>query len=568
MPAVTSVKIGKTPTYLFRKGKTYYFRIAIPVDVRQVIGKTEINYSLQTQDLQYACMKAIALAGFVRDLIANIRRGDFPMAEVTAEVVLEQEIELYIKWFSGLERGRPMHGRPFTDEELKERIQEIQDMVNGIRKDLAIYDHSRFSSSVEKALSKLGVEEPKKHQDFDKFCREIQIQYLKLNEIYLEHAMGDYSRDYPWDKETEERVNASGGISFKLSDFLTFYVEEASRNWNPKTKLENMAMIQNFIDIVGDCSLHMLTREKVRDYKAKLLKFPKNVTKNPNFRDKTIQEIVQMEVPEEERISAETIKNRFTKVKSFLIWMRRQGYPVEQAFEDILTISIPTRPDQHRAIFTPEDLKLLFNSSDYLEDKLNQPYRFWVPLIGLFTGARLEEICQLELEDIKEVDGIWCMDINSKGAKSVKTAAGERLVPLHPFLVEDLKLINYVDLLKETRNERLFPELKRTEKYGYGHEVSRWFSSYKKKVGVQDSPYGKKVFHSFRHTFLDNCKKRDVDKLKAMECVGHENGDNDITYGRYGKKYEPDILYNDVILKVQFDVDLGHLKKSKFVIGK
>ena len=104
MPAVTSVKIGKTPTYLFRKGKTYYFRIAIPVDVRQVIGKTEINYSLQTQDLQHARAKAIALAGFVRDLIANIRRGDFPMAEVTSEAVQEQVMELYIKWFSGMEQ--------------------------------------------------------------------------------------------------------------------------------------------------------------------------------------------------------------------------------------------------------------------------------------------------------------------------------------------------------------------------------------------------------------------------------------------------------------------------------
>ena len=58
MAKVVSVKIGKTPTYLFRKGRVYYFRIAIPIDVREAFGRTEINYSLQTNDLKHALFKA------------------------------------------------------------------------------------------------------------------------------------------------------------------------------------------------------------------------------------------------------------------------------------------------------------------------------------------------------------------------------------------------------------------------------------------------------------------------------------------------------------------------------
>ena len=58
MAKVTSVKIGKTPTYLFRKGSIYYFRIAIPIDVSEAFGRTEINYSLQTNDLKHALFKA------------------------------------------------------------------------------------------------------------------------------------------------------------------------------------------------------------------------------------------------------------------------------------------------------------------------------------------------------------------------------------------------------------------------------------------------------------------------------------------------------------------------------
>lgn len=58
MAKVVSVKIGKTPTYLFRKGSIYYFRIAIPIDVRKDFGRTEINYSLQTNNLKHALFKA------------------------------------------------------------------------------------------------------------------------------------------------------------------------------------------------------------------------------------------------------------------------------------------------------------------------------------------------------------------------------------------------------------------------------------------------------------------------------------------------------------------------------
>lgn len=135
-------------------------------------------------------------------------------------------------------------------------------------------------------------------------------------------------------KETEERVNTIGSTSLKLSDVLTVYKEEVGCNWDSKSEFENMAIIQNFIDIVGDCSLNQLSRENVRNYKAKLLKFPKNVTKNPKYRDKTIQEIMKMDVPEEDRLSAETLKDRFAEVKCFLIWLRRQGYPVDKVFED------------------------------------------------------------------------------------------------------------------------------------------------------------------------------------------------------------------------------------------
>jgi len=56
-------------------------------------------------------------------------------------------------------------------------------------------------------------------------------------------------------------------------------------------------------------------------------------------------------------------------------------------------------------------------------------------LLGAYSGARLSEICQLRVQDIAEVNGIWCMKIVPE-AGSVKTAGSERIVPLHPAVIE------------------------------------------------------------------------------------------------------------------------------------
>ena len=78
--------------------------------------------------------------------------------------------------------------------------------------------------------------------------------------------------------------------------------------------------------------------------------------------------------------------------------------------------------------------KLFVSSEKYLEDTHKQASHFWIPLIGLYTGMRLEEIAQIYVSDVRKAKGVWCIDVNEdKPDKHVKT--GARLVPLHPVLV-------------------------------------------------------------------------------------------------------------------------------------
>ena len=58
------------------------------------------------------------------------------------------------------------------------------------------------------------------------------------------------------------------------------------------------------------------------------------------------------------------------------------------------------RADEERDAFTAGDLKLIF-SGDYSSLKDKRPDRFFIPLILLHTGARVGEIAQLAVNDVK-----------------------------------------------------------------------------------------------------------------------------------------------------------------------
>ena len=202
------------------------------------------------------------------------------------------------------------------------------------------------------------------------------------------------------------------------------------------------------------------------------------------------------------------------------------------------------RADEQREAFTGDDLKRLFSSPVYLSPE-NKPHRIWLPLLGMFTGARLEELCQLYRDDVREEQGIWVLDLNeSRPDQSLKNDASRRLVPLHPLLI-DRGFLRYVDSLPA--GSRVFPELARI-KSRYSHKVGEWFKKLQTSAGVT----GKKSFHSFRHTVSQSLKLKDVPDHTISELLGHAVGS--ITMGRYGKRFKPGDLLEKAVLKLDFEV--------------
>ena len=114
---------------------------------------------------------------------------------------------------------------------------------------------------------------------------------------------------------------------------------------------------------------------------------------------------------------------------------------------------------------------------------------------------------------------------------------------------------------KREGQERIFPELRKIQ-YRYSHYASRRLNEYfRDKCGITEKD---KNFHSFRHTFINYLKQNDFELDKIKQLAGHAN--TDMTFGTYGKRYEPEKLYHDVISKIDYNIDLSHLKNSKYII--
>ncbi len=312
-----------------------------------------------------------------------------------------------------------------------------------------------------------------------------------------------------------------------IRDFLT--EKKRTGEWKAKTTEENQAIYQLLKEIFKNSAAEIIGIKAAAQFKTALLQLPPNRTKG-KFKGKTVKELLATRPAK--TISVTTVNKYLRRVSSLFDWGKRHGYVYENPFSG-LSIKEKRQAHEERARFSETDISHLLSQKNLNHSTGKHSYCYWLPWLGLYTGARLEELCQLHLTDIRQESGMWVFDINDDKEKTLKTPASKRLIPVHPKLIE-IGFIQHVDKLKLAKHQRLFPELKK-QRDGYGQAASKWFGRYRKRCGVQHP------FHSFRHTFIDVLKQLDAEPKKIEALVGHK--DSSMTGGRYGKPYKVEVLY-------------------------
>lgn len=170
---------------------------------------------------------------------------------------------------------------------------------------------------------------------------------------------------------------------------------------------------------------------------------------------------------------------------------------------------------QDREIYTREDTLKLHRAALANKDK---PLADLIEL-GWYTGARIEELCQLGKDNVITVDGIRCFDFPRS-----KNKASKRVLPIHPSLLPTVDR-----LCKDTTDTFLIPA-ESADKYGKrSHAISKAFGRLRTAAGFSRLH----VFHSYRHTVVTGLVRADVPDALAKELVGH--GNKSVTHAVYSK---------------------------------
>lgn len=574
---------SKLPSHLHQNRHGIYgYRVVVPVDLRVFLPRTEIRISLRTQNKNIAKRHALLLTIMTNDHFDRIRSA----------TSVEDALALGKEFVSTL-----LKGGSFDDETaiLKELLPAAHGDVRQMLVRLIALRERQSAISVEKKL--LVQRLTNQLQDADENAVDMltcefyaDATPLVASERALEHEVNQITlasqqflmqslhdreltaQTQKFDREKEQLSDFVAKVMSKAptnaretpplhsrpteviqeqrtnSELLTAVVEAycqtqvAERNWTAKTSIENGGIFDLWIRIVGDRAITTYGYEQHRAYKAALLKLPPNLNKNPRYRECNLDEILAFGDP---AAAPNTINKSLTRVASFFKWACAHGY---SSFSPVgMTIKNPKRANEERKAFNDDELGKLFSTREYRLGKHKQPYMHWAPLLALYTGARLNEIAQLALDDFQESSGISVISINDQGeGKRLKTAASKRLIPIHPELVR-LGLLRHVEKQRKQRQTRLFPELK-LQRDGYGQTVSKWFARYCDRCGISEQG---KVFHSFRHTVIDHLKQAGIAKDKIAALVGHE--DDSVTFGRYGKDFQPNVI-RSVVETLKFDV--------------
>jgi len=567
--------------------KTYFhFRGCIPQDLISFFGgKKRFQISLKNVRNGETLLVSVYLQTLIEELFNDIRMGKKSLSLEEVREILKVEVRKSILHSHQVNLGTNKYDPQKKEDSLTSVSSREEKMKQKLSQDLKTYE-GMLDEKLEKILHSLDIEFDSKSVNHKKLRRYFIDLYL-LRFDFTKSLINETGRtDDDFRLEVEEKLKIS--LFPELSNQPTPQVLSVPTPTSTEIETSNQltehqntplsVVIEKFIDEkgsirttsvkeirhsltllieeFGDIPIGGMRREMTSKFKGHIMKIPRNRNKNPQYRDLDFHKLVELNV--KDVISTTTVNKHLSWCSSFYEWSINHGYSNINPFKG-LKLKRKVSPKDERDRFSEKDLKKIFQKENYIHFTNIEKGRYelyWVPLIGVFSGLRLGEITSLYLSNIREIGGNhrnkrWCFDIleePNRPDKHLKTLSSRRIVPIHDTLLK-LGLIEFIELLKkkDPNRERLFQELPYREG-NYNQNVSRFFNyRYLPNLGLKTD---KKNFHSFRHTVIDHLKQKRIEPHFVNELLGHSTGNIDLE--RYGKGYNPDIIYNKCVKKILY----------------
>lgn len=564
-------------TYLIRRGSTWHFRFRLPDDLRghavpdhwpsnldplvnRQLGKIkqEITESLRTSENSVARARAGVRISDTELLVREARRflSEGPtrtipddvieyLAERRVQELLVTDDALRAKGL-GLDLGSvrgaafadlciPVDQPPAMPAEAPPRRGMTRDdlglltfAVDNFGSELRLAVALRqppdwIRSAVDKALSERGIALPPEAPEREALDIEFLAATQRAFASLKKRNDGHFVPTPPPPPDPADKLGPT------LSDTFA--------QWKAGTLLRGMKAprqssadeaefcIRRFREMHGDPRIGAITREQARSFCDALWQLPKRLP--AHVESLPLPDILaRRDLADYPRRSSGTLGKHITLITAIInkganaYDLKYNGAGWNNPFAGLKPES--NGDERDRDPFTPEELATIFSSPIYTANERPRGGQgeaaFWLPVLSVLTSARLSELAQLQVRDIRHdaETGITYFDITNERGKTLKAKTAKRQIPLHPVL----GTIGFLEFLEVRRGEaaddtvRLFPGLepRGKSKSRWGRAWSKWFNRWRRVQLQIISEEGRKDFHSLRHTFKRICRAAKIEE--------------------------------------------------------
>jgi integrase len=494
----------------------YYFRQRIPADLVAVVGRRLEKHSLRTKNEREAIGKFRIMAAEHQARWDEMRKGRQSLSHKQC-VALSKEI--YDDFLVQRETGEPIRG--FIGLPLfLGACEEARNIEIGSKAERLQKLEGLHGERVREMLSRYGyfVDDITYRMLLDT-ANSAAIQGMQ---IFSRHVEGDYSEDPQIGRFPKFEAEAYQNPEHKFDALWADYCKD--RQPSPKT-------IKKWLPYFDLLMAWVVTDDMSKVTEAHLLAWRDHL--------QTLD------------LSPLTIRDGYiAAMKAFFGWAKKKKKLAHDPSAEV-HVEVSEKSKANMRGLTAKEAQTILSATlapfSSLMSSENVAARRWVPWLCAYTGTRVNEITQLRAMDVKEVDGIWCIEITPE-AGDVKTSE-KRLVPLHPHLVEQ----GFLDFAARKKGKRpLFYSLERQRGVSrknptyvsVGNKLAEWVRG----LGIDDPLVHPS--HGWRHRFKTVGRQCGMDWIILDRIQGHAPRTEGEKYG----EVLPDVMLTQIQKHPRYEV--------------
>jgi integrase len=464
--------------------------VKVPTHLRATYGKPEIVRSLRTRDLSVAQRRRWE---HVQEAMAEFKRVQREPGSLSPEEIQEQAWEVY---HDTLEEAE---AKGMDEEQIDDALFILQDQLSERR--MTDLDEAKAWAAVAAYQGRSAALRGRIYQPPSHFGR-VGVNPVTLKPVKVSSNVS--------------RKSSEGAITF--SDAARHYLEELQRDPDAavtqQTVVQYAAVHRLFTDFSKEATLEDVTRVMASEFLATVATLAPSWGRAPGTKELTLAELLEKHGGAKGGLSNRTLNRYAAACSAVWKWAIKRGhYDGPNPFEGQSRKESSSRKTGY-VPFTDAELKTLLDALRPVvapNAHSVETWMAWAVWIAAYSGMRLNEICSLTVDDLREEGGIWFFDV-----KGAKTEAGDRRVPVHSKLL-DLGLIEYRNRIG---SGSLWPALRPGGPDGkLSWYSSKRFTTFRRGLGLDRQRLS---FHSLRKNVGTALERAGVAESEAVQVLGHE----------------------------------------------